>query len=198
MLSSPNSACNCLLVYLLLLVTVSLVVYIAWDSYSRGGGGGRSGGGGRVRYTVAAAPSSPSSTRWLSRGGGSAWPTPSGAEGFVGGGGGGGDTIIGSAAALRQFDEDNGPKILWLHHKGCVHCHNMKGAWAKVVQRCPSGARTYSASNAQGAHWRTLCERYNATGFPTILVFRSKDQYAEHNGPRDARSMLAALRERAA
>ena len=188
MLSSPSSACNCLLVYLLLLVTVSLVVYIAWDSHSRGGGGG---GGSSHRVYVSPSPSPSPSARWLSRGGGSAWP----AEGFVGGGG---DTIIGSASALRQFDEDNGPKILWLHHKGCVHCHNMKGAWAKVVQRCPSGARTYSASNAQGAHWRTLCERYNASGFPTILVFRSKDQYAEHNGPRDARSMLEALlRERA-
>lgn len=191
--SAGKNMCNCALVYMLLLVTAALVAYIAYDSYGNNGLLER-GVAPAKRSSIQQpddflsiphewAPRRRQRVRWADT-------VNHAPEGFANPTRG---VTIDNTSKLDQFYSNANKKILWLHHTGCVHCHRMKAAWGDVERKCPSNVTAYSASNAQEPQWSKLCDKYGASGFPTILIFDTPEQYSEYNGPRTSSAILAAV-----
>ena len=111
-------------------------------------------------------------------------------------GGGMRHRTVSSDKIMQDFINDDGPKVLWLHHTSCIHCVRMKDAWRKTVQGCPDKVNLYSASNENGKQWSQLCKKYDVSGFPSILLFKTgkASEPHEHRGSRDTSSILDAIR----
>ena len=200
--TSHKSSLNTILVYLLILVTVALVVYLSYgyfqgqeDSTSRPQSlqdiqryvlAAHRDQGGRGANKVQRMRDHLANTIANAR------------EGFANQGKGGGlrHRTVSSSNIMQDFLNDKGVKVLWLHHKSCIHCVRMKDAWRKTVEGCPDKVNLYSASNDDGKQWSQLCKKYDVSGFPSILLFKAGNasEPQEHRGSRDSSSILDAIR----
>lgn len=88
--------------------------------------------------------------------------------------------------AASVMSSSGTPKVLLVHAPWCGHCRNMMGAFLQAASR----ESTVEWLRADGNSTPSLVNRPDLRGFPTIYGINARGEITQHNGPRDAATLV--------
>jgi thiol-disulfide isomerase/thioredoxin len=107
--------------------------------------------------------------------------------------------IVGIAAVHfyrrnREYFEDGAKaKVDMYYMNGCPHCDSMKPEWAKFEAAAKAEGIQTSSTEANDIDPK-LIEKYNLTGFPTVLITSPSGKVETFSGERTASGLMAAAK----
>lgn len=91
------------------------------------------------------------------------------------------------AEAVQALEKSGAPKVVLVHAPWCGHCRTMMADFLKAAERDTRAQWI----RADGSIAPTLVRREDLRGFPTVYGVAADGSLTQHDGARDAASLLA-------
>lgn len=88
----------------------------------------------------------------------------------------------------------NQKELVFIHMDGCGHCKNMMPEWAKATKKNNTNIRMRKVERSE-EDGPALCNKFNISGFPTIILLSGGEKVKEYDGDRKSDALLEFLRQ---